>query len=132
MIEVVCAIIINAEGKVFSARRAAHKPSAGFWEFPGGKKEAGESAEAALQREIKEELNLAIQPGKRLKTLEWKNKLGHFQMEALLATADSEHWQLSDHDAANYFSLPELAELEMMVADLALLAPLEAHLRSAT
>lgn len=132
MVAVVCAIIINDEGKVFAARRAEHKPHAGFWEFPGGKLEAGESAEQALEREIEEELGLKAEAGPSLKQLEWENKRGHFKMDALLMQLNSEEWHLRDHDAAGFFDLSELAEMEMMVADLALLAPIEAHLNSST
>lgn len=50
--------LIDADGRVLLARRPAGKPLAGFWEFPGGKLEAGESPEACLIRELHEELGL--------------------------------------------------------------------------
>lgn len=53
------AIIIDQE-KYLACRRAAHKPLAGKWEFPGGKPEVGESDQAALVREIWEELGAEI------------------------------------------------------------------------
>jgi 8-oxo-dGTP diphosphatase len=55
VIPVVCALIERA-GRVLLAQRPAHKHLALKWEFPGGKVDPGESAEAALIREIKEEL----------------------------------------------------------------------------
>ena len=58
MIEVVCAIILNPESKIFAARRAPGKSFAGYWEFPGGKIEEGENGAEALQRELQEELGL--------------------------------------------------------------------------
>ncbi|HUJ43994.1 MAG TPA: (deoxy)nucleoside triphosphate pyrophosphohydrolase [Opitutaceae bacterium] len=52
---VVCALIVR-DGRILLARRPAHKHLALKWEFPGGKVDAGEAAEAALVREIREEL----------------------------------------------------------------------------
>ncbi len=58
-IEVVAGILWR-EGKYLATQRPAHKVHGGYWEFPGGKVEAGESLEEALQRELKEELGLDI------------------------------------------------------------------------
>jgi 8-oxo-dGTP diphosphatase len=59
-IPVVCAVIEDAAGRVLVAQRPAHKHLGLKWEFAGGKVEPGESAEAALVREIREELACAI------------------------------------------------------------------------
>ncbi|MFA9231352.1 MAG: hypothetical protein RIR95_946 [Pseudomonadota bacterium] len=50
--------LIDAEGRVLLAQRPEGKSLAGLWEFPGGKVEPGESPEAALIRELKEELGI--------------------------------------------------------------------------
>jgi len=50
--------LIDADGRVLLAQRPEGKSLAGLWEFPGGKVEAGESPEAALIRELKEELGI--------------------------------------------------------------------------
>lgn len=62
-IPVVCAVIEDDAGRVLIAQRPAHKHLALKWEFPGGKVESSESPEAAIVREIEEELGctLAIQ-----------------------------------------------------------------------
>jgi 8-oxo-dGTP diphosphatase len=57
-LEVVAAILIQPDGRVFLASRPHGKVYAGYWEFPGGKVEAGESLEHALARELKEELGI--------------------------------------------------------------------------
>ena len=57
---VVVAAVIERNGAFLVARRLLGTHLAGYWEFPGGKVHEGESHEAALQREIKEELNTAI------------------------------------------------------------------------
>lgn len=53
-------VIYDAQGRVLLAQRPADKPYAGYWEFPGGKIEAGETAEQALRRELHEELGIEI------------------------------------------------------------------------
>lgn len=57
---VVAVALIDADGRVLLARRPEGKPMAGLWEFPGGKVEPGETPEAALMRELHEELGIDI------------------------------------------------------------------------
>lgn len=52
--------LIDADGRILLAQRPEGKALAGMWEFPGGKVEAGESPEAALRREIQEELGIDL------------------------------------------------------------------------
>lgn len=59
---VATAALIDAQGRVLIAQRPAHKALGGLWEFPGGKVEPGESPEAALVRELREELDLTVEP----------------------------------------------------------------------
>ncbi len=59
IIEVVAAVLTRPNGEVMLASRPAGKVYAGYWEFPGGKVEAGESLDHALARELKEELGIA-------------------------------------------------------------------------
>lgn len=59
---VVAAALIDAHGRVLLAQRPEGKNLAGLWEFPGGKLEPGESPEAALARELHEELAIEVEP----------------------------------------------------------------------
>ena len=59
-LEVVCALIINKNGQLLACRRGPHSSLPGKWEFPGGKIEIDETPEAALKREIHEELDISI------------------------------------------------------------------------
>jgi 8-oxo-dGTP diphosphatase len=65
---VAAAALINGDGAVLLAQRPQGKSLAGLWEFPGGKIESGENPEAALCRELAEELGLDVEP-KDLKPL---------------------------------------------------------------
>jgi 8-oxo-dGTP diphosphatase len=58
---VVAVALVDVDGRVLIARRPAGKTLAGLWEFPGGKVEAGERPEAALIRELKEELTIDVE-----------------------------------------------------------------------
>lgn len=59
-IEVAAAVIEQADGRFLMASRPAGKAYAGWWEFPGGKVEAGETARQALDRELREELGITV------------------------------------------------------------------------
>lgn len=59
-IHVAAAVILAADQRILIARRPEHKHQGGLWEFPGGKVEAGETPEAALIRELAEELGIAV------------------------------------------------------------------------
>ena len=58
--DVVIALILSSDNKLLIAQRGSHQTHAGCWEFPGGKTEPGETHLQALQREIKEEVNIDI------------------------------------------------------------------------
>jgi 8-oxo-dGTP diphosphatase len=60
-VRVVVAVLRDPGGRVLIAQRAAGKHMAGWWEFPGGKIAPGEASEAALARELAEELGIALQ-----------------------------------------------------------------------
>lgn len=57
---VVAAALVDADGRTLLARRPEGKSMAGLWEFPGGKVHEGEAPEAALARELREELGVEI------------------------------------------------------------------------
>ena len=61
MVPVVAVALLRDDGSVLMQRRPAGKAHAGLWEYPGGKVEQGETAEAALVREIEEELGLSLE-----------------------------------------------------------------------
>ena len=60
LVLVVACALIDADGRVLLAKRPPGRPLAGLWEFPGGKVEEGETPEAALIRELEEELGISV------------------------------------------------------------------------
>ncbi len=60
VVDVAVGVLIREDGKMLLASRPEGKPYAGYWEFPGGKIEEGESVHDALARELKEELGIAV------------------------------------------------------------------------
>lgn len=68
--EVAVGVLVQPDGRFLLAQRPAGKPYEGYWEFPGGKLEPGETVEAALARELHEELGLDITACERWHVLE--------------------------------------------------------------
>jgi 8-oxo-dGTP diphosphatase len=69
---VVVAAVIEREGRILITRRPKGRHLEGFWEFPGGKPERGESPEAALIREVREELDVDYTPGAVIAEVDWQ------------------------------------------------------------
>ena len=67
-VEVAVGVLIDAEGRFLLTSRPEGKVYAGYWEFPGGKLEPGETVEQALRRELSEELGIEIGPAQPWKT----------------------------------------------------------------
>ena len=68
-VHVVAGVIRDARGRILLARRTEGRDLAGLWEFPGGKREPGESPEGALVRELREELGIEAEVGDHLITV---------------------------------------------------------------
>jgi 8-oxo-dGTP diphosphatase len=72
VIEVTAALIRDTEGRYLITQRRRGSHLEGLWEFPGGKQEAGESPEAALRRELEEELTATFEVGPLTETIHWE------------------------------------------------------------
>jgi 8-oxo-dGTP diphosphatase len=114
-IEVVAAVI-RREGKVFATQRG-YGDFKDWWEFPGGKMEPGESPEAALEREIREELSAEISVGALLRTVEWDYPAFHLTLHCYLCTLSSESLHLNEHEAARWLDAGSLDSVRWLPAD---------------
>jgi len=72
VMHVMAGVLLDDNGCVLLAQRPAGKHLAGFWEFPGGKLEAGETPLAALARELLEELGIHVRDAEPLVCLPWR------------------------------------------------------------
>ena len=126
-IEVVAAIIIK-EGQVFATQRG-YGEFQGWWEFPGGKMETGESPQEALKREINEELDADIQVNELLETVEWDYPNFHLTMHCFICNLLSESLHLNEHEAATWLNLENLRSVKWLPADEILLDQIAEYLR---
>lgn len=124
MVKHVVAAIILKDGKVFATRRG-YGEWKGWWEFPGGKIEAGETPQAALVREIREELDAEISVGDLLDTIEWDYPDFHLTMHCYLCTLQSESMHLNEHEAAAWLTADTIRSVNWLPADVVLLDKIE-------
>ena len=122
-IEVVAAIIVN-DNKVFATQRG-YGEWKDFWEFPGGKIDAGETPEEALRREIKEELDTEIAVGELFTTIDYDYPTFHITMHCYLCTIENGSLTLLEHEAAKWLSLDQLDSVTWLPADLLVIAELQ-------
>jgi mutator protein MutT len=115
----VVAAVIERDGRILVARRAAHSKLAGSWEFPGGKVEAGESHEAALARELHEELRVTarIAPGPPVAVSDWEYDHAHVRLVGLRAEIVSGDPVPLDHSELRWVTHEELDALPLLPAD---------------
>ena len=115
-IEVVAAIIHDSQGRIFATQRG-YGEWKDYWEFPGGKMEAGETPEEALQREIWEELESRIAVERLVETVEWDYPQFHLTMHCYLCHIESGHLELKEHEAARWLNKNELENVGWLPAD---------------
>lgn len=118
-INVVAAVIMK-EGKVFATQRGYGEFKDG-WEFPGGKVEAGESLEEALRREIREELEVEVNVGDLIDTIEYDYPAFHLSMKCYACTIAGGSPHLLEHEAARWLSADQLDSVAWLPADITLI-----------
>lgn len=118
-VNVVAAVMVKDE-KVFATQRGYGDFKDG-WEFPGGKVEAGESPEAALRREILEELETTVEVGGLIDVIEYDYPGFHLSMRCYSCTIVSGNLHLLEHEAARWLSADQLDTVSWLPADQSLI-----------
>lgn len=122
-VRVVAAVICDSlekKTRIFATARG-YGEYKGWWEFPGGKIENGETPEQALIREIREELTIEISVGELIKTLEYDYPSFHLSMDCFWAEVISGQIELKEAKAARWLSREELLDVKWLPADLELI-----------
>lgn len=124
MIQVVCAVILK-ENKILIAQRSGKMKLPLKWEFPGGKLEDDEDEKEALVREIKEELNIQIQPSQRISA--HVHDYGSFKINliAYLCSYISGEIRLLEHKDFKFVPLELLKNYDLAEADIPVIEKLK-------
>ncbi len=118
-IEVVAGIIKQGE-KIFCTARG-YGEYKGYWEFPGGKMEPGETREQALARELKEELAIDVSVEEHVITIDYDYPTFHLTMHCFYCTITNGSITLLEHEDARWLLPSELHSVKWLPADEAIL-----------
>jgi 8-oxo-dGTP diphosphatase len=124
--DVVSGIIENESGQILLAQRPPGKKLAGQWEFPGGKIEAGESAEEALARELEEELFLKVKIEAALGVYPHAYDWGAIRLHVFIVRALNAPKPSADVQVFRWLDPSQIERSTLAAADL---APLDVYLR---
>ena len=126
-IKVVAAVICDSlenTTKIFATARG-YGEFKGKWEFPGGKLEAGETSQQALIREIQEELDVKIEVGELIDTIEYDYPTFHLSMDCFRCVVVDGEIILKEAEAARWLDKDELYSVDWLPADIALIEKLQ-------
>ena len=120
----VVAAVIRSENKIFATARG-YGAFKGQWEFPGGKIEAGETPEEALDREIKEELETEIKVGSLIHTIEYDYPTFHLSMDCFWCEIVKGDLVLKEAEDARWLTKDQLYDVKWLPADITLIDIIE-------
>ncbi len=116
--KMVTAAIIRRGATVLLARRQPGQKLAGYWEFPGGKVEEGESLDACLQREIAEELGVQVEVGEVVATSDYIYAHGAIRLVAMATTILCGELRPTVHDQLAWVPVGQLLRYRLAPADI--------------
>ncbi len=119
-LHVVAAVLQDAE-RYFVHRRQPGKHMAGYWEFPGGKLESGETPWQALVRELHEELGVSAHEGRPLVRLSHSYPEHTVELDVWLVTAWQGSLTAREQQLVSWSTLEELARMPLLPADVPVL-----------
>lgn len=114
-VRVVAAVIRDGD-RIFATARG-YGEYKGWWEFPGGKIEAGETPEEALVREIREELDTEIRVGALIDTIEYDYPTFHLSMDCFWAEVIAGRLVLKEAEDARWLTKETLGSVRWLPAD---------------
>lgn len=120
----VTAALIRDDQKILIAQRGKAKRFGWQWEFPGGKVKSGETAQACLRREIREELNLEIRVEEHFCTVHHRYPDFHIELMAFWCSIVGGSLQLEEHEQVRWVTIPEMKQYNFVEADLNVIAAL--------
>lgn len=127
-VEVVAAVIRD-QNRIFATQRG-YGDQKGGWEFPGGKMESGETAQEALVREIKEELDTEIEVRELIDTIEYDYPKFHLTMHCFFCNVKKGNLVLKEHEAAKWLTLETLDTVDWLPADRGLIEKIRLALKA--
>ena len=126
LIEVSAGLVFR-DGRLLITQRPAGGHLAGLWEFPGGKREPGETFEACLRRELREELGIEVEVGERVESLTHRYAERTVHLEFFICRLRQNEPQAIGCPAFAWVTREELASYEFPEADARLLGRLRAE-----
>ena len=117
-VSVALAFLFDRKGSVLIAQRPAHKTYGGLWEFPGVKLEIGESPEAAIVRELREELCITVRPRTTLSPYLFDiDCAAQLQFFPVLCDWDQQELTLVEHEDVKFVELGNLKSMSLAPPD---------------
>ncbi|MFC5370707.1 (deoxy)nucleoside triphosphate pyrophosphohydrolase [Arcanobacterium bovis] len=109
--------VLMRNGKIFAAQRGPGRSLAGFWEFPGGKIEEGETPQQALTRELKEELQTDVIVGDQVLLVHHDYEFGTVHLDTYFCELTGAEPTLTEHSDVRWLAPSELNDVTWAPAD---------------